>query len=237
MNKLSARSRTYIRTQLNELFDQSDLDGICYEIGIDNENLPRKTKDELIRSLIRFLERTDNLVPFLHRVAELRPKEDWHVEYDDFEETRPSQALSPKRVASLTNQDTPEDACFEFLRMVNLHAPWEMLNVSFGKAVAMTDEAGERIGWLAIPINEESIGRFNELLKQFAKESVRIEKDCRLHRNYLAAIAVGDTLTSTEVIVDTMKQVCEAMIPRLGVFVQIGRMVNRRYVDDVITGA
>ncbi len=38
---------------LNQFFNLSDIDGLCFEMGIDDEQLRGQTKDEKARSLIK----------------------------------------------------------------------------------------------------------------------------------------------------------------------------------------
>lgn len=41
---------------LNEYFSISDIDGLCFEMGIDDEQLRGQTKDEKARSLVKYVE-------------------------------------------------------------------------------------------------------------------------------------------------------------------------------------
>ena len=55
---------------LNESFLLSDIDSLCFEMGIDEEQLRGQTKDEKARSLVKFVEQNERL-PKLKRLMRM----------------------------------------------------------------------------------------------------------------------------------------------------------------------
>ena len=55
---------------LNESFLLSDIDSLCFEMGIDEEQLRGQTKDEKARSLVKFVEQNERL-PELKRLMRM----------------------------------------------------------------------------------------------------------------------------------------------------------------------
>ena len=55
---------------LNEYFALNDIDSLCFEMGIDEEQLRGQTKDEKTRSLVKFVEQNERL-PELKRLMRM----------------------------------------------------------------------------------------------------------------------------------------------------------------------
>ncbi len=62
-----------LREQLRALFSDSELRDLCFDLGIDYENLPGAAKGDKARELILHVERLGRLPELVGRVIELRP--------------------------------------------------------------------------------------------------------------------------------------------------------------------
>ena len=58
---------------LNESFLLSDIDSLCFEMGIDEEQLRGQTKDEKARSLVKFVEQNERLPELKRLMRVARP--------------------------------------------------------------------------------------------------------------------------------------------------------------------
>ena len=58
---------------LNESFSRSDIDSLCFEMGIDEEQLRGQTKDEKARSLVKFVEQNERLPELKRLMRVARP--------------------------------------------------------------------------------------------------------------------------------------------------------------------
>jgi hypothetical protein len=58
---------------LNGYFSISDIDGLCFEMGIDDEQLRGQTKDEKSRSLVKFVAQTERLDELKRLMRAARP--------------------------------------------------------------------------------------------------------------------------------------------------------------------
>jgi hypothetical protein len=58
---------------LNQYFSLSDIDGLCFEMGIDDEQLRGQTKDEKARSLVKFVEQSGRLDELKRLMRVARP--------------------------------------------------------------------------------------------------------------------------------------------------------------------
>jgi DNA polymerase III delta prime subunit len=77
-----------LRQKLNDHFDLSELHDLCFDLRVDPENLPAKTKQETIRELILQLARNKRLSALLLLVREQRS----HIIWPD---------ISPEEIAGL----------------------------------------------------------------------------------------------------------------------------------------
>ena len=68
-----------LRDLINDHFDNNDIRSLCFDLGIDFDNIPGETKNQKIESLILKSQRASNLHRLLQRCQELRPKVSWSV--------------------------------------------------------------------------------------------------------------------------------------------------------------
>ena len=68
----------YVQKQLAEHFDLSGLKTLCFDIGIDYEDLAGDTKTDKARELVKFVYRTGRIPEILKHCQELRPHVDWN---------------------------------------------------------------------------------------------------------------------------------------------------------------
>ena len=82
-----------LRQLLSRHFDLAELRGVCFDLGINHENLSPRL-DELARELIELVERQQRLPELLNRVKQQRPTVDWGVlPQIDTDETPPFKGL------------------------------------------------------------------------------------------------------------------------------------------------
>ncbi len=62
-----------LRDQLRALFSDSELRDLCFDLGVDFENLPGAAKGDKARELIQFMQRQGRLPDLVRRVVALRP--------------------------------------------------------------------------------------------------------------------------------------------------------------------
>jgi hypothetical protein len=72
--RLEQRDLAHLRMVLSTYFDEVELDGLCFDLGIDPENLVDSTKQAKVMSLIRYCERHGILAELKEQVRKLRPK-------------------------------------------------------------------------------------------------------------------------------------------------------------------
>ena len=72
------------RIRLKELmvryFNKEELEDLCFDLGIDKDNLPNATKPELAKEIILYCERHDKLERLLEICRKQRPHADWPEE-------------------------------------------------------------------------------------------------------------------------------------------------------------
>ena len=142
-----------------------------------------------------------------------------------------------KGAMSLTNQATAAEACLEFLRLENLHAPWQEMEALFDRARFSIDESGARIGWDVVEITSASPELFDEVLATFAAQSARVAARESLTLHYLAAVlSVGGT-AENEAAAAHLEAHAREGAGRYGLRLHIGFMVGNRYVDRVLAWA
>jgi hypothetical protein len=69
--------RTHLRRTLDACFDESELRTLCFDLGVDYDNLPHTTKAGAARELIGYLERRDRLPELVAVGQQLRPDVSW----------------------------------------------------------------------------------------------------------------------------------------------------------------
>jgi len=80
--QLTLASRTGLRQNLERLFSVSELQNICFDMGIEFENLPGATRSDKVRALIELCEHTERIDELLGHCRAQRPKAAWNVEYE-----------------------------------------------------------------------------------------------------------------------------------------------------------
>src|SRR5689334_5699299 len=66
-----------LRRQLVELFDDSEIRTICFDLSVDYDGLPGSGKADKARELLSFLERDGRLAELLQLLREQRPRATW----------------------------------------------------------------------------------------------------------------------------------------------------------------
>ncbi len=66
-----------LRQFMNKHFTRDELQGLCFDLGIDFENFQIYNRDILVIELIGYAYRHDKLPNLIERVKELRPQENW----------------------------------------------------------------------------------------------------------------------------------------------------------------
>lgn len=74
---MTANTLATLQRLLGSHFDLSELQTVCFEVGVDHENLPAKTKDELARELILYQARRQRLAELIEECRQRRPLIDW----------------------------------------------------------------------------------------------------------------------------------------------------------------
>jgi hypothetical protein len=86
-------STTKLRQILIDYFDESELQNLTFDLGVDYENLPGKSKGDKARELIAFLDRRSRIHELVQICYQLRPKAPWPTDFD--KETNILQAQPP----------------------------------------------------------------------------------------------------------------------------------------------
>lgn len=71
-----------LRQILNDYFNESELQNLAFDLGLDYENLPGKSKGDKARELIAFLERRGRLSELVQTCYQLRPNASWEGKFD-----------------------------------------------------------------------------------------------------------------------------------------------------------
>ena len=66
-----------LRQDIVEHFDDSDLRDLCFDMGIDYDDLPGQSKKDKARELIARCKRTSRIRDLLAKLKDLRPKDSW----------------------------------------------------------------------------------------------------------------------------------------------------------------
>jgi hypothetical protein len=66
-------STTKLRQNLIAYFDEGELQTLAFDLGVDYENLPGKTKGDKARELIAFLNRRGRIHELVQLCYQLRP--------------------------------------------------------------------------------------------------------------------------------------------------------------------
>lgn len=68
--------RAELRQNLTGRFNRDELRTLCFDLGIEHENLP-ETKDGMARELVAYCERTGSISRLVAKCGELRPNDAW----------------------------------------------------------------------------------------------------------------------------------------------------------------
>ncbi len=70
-------SLAQLRQQLTTLFNESELRNLCFDLGVDYESLPARSKDGKARELIAHMQRNSRLPEMIKMGRQLRPQAPW----------------------------------------------------------------------------------------------------------------------------------------------------------------
>jgi pyrimidine deaminase RibD-like protein len=142
----------------------------------------------------------------------------------------------PDRVESLTNQPTAQDACVEFLRLENLYMPREFPEALFDRAVVMTDDAGERIGYDVVTLSPDvAPSLLDHIFQVFSSNSPHRKRELRLGRHYLAIVVEGHDVSESHRRAREVQQMCEDLQLEAPIAVFLGWMADNTFVPLVVT--
>ncbi len=68
---------TQLRQLLTSLFNESELRTLCFDLGVDYENLPDPSKDGKVRELVLYAQRKGWLADLLKLATQSRPQASW----------------------------------------------------------------------------------------------------------------------------------------------------------------
>ncbi|MCP4426848.1 MAG: SAVED domain-containing protein [Chloroflexi bacterium] len=129
-------------------FDESELGELCFELGVDVEDLNGRNRLDKIRSLITHLERRNRLPDLVKRCAALRTDTDWGVTEEGGRETAILSKLNITVVIDIARPALRNvatyldyqriDANFIVFRhkqagqFFSVHDDWQQLAITFG---------------------------------------------------------------------------------------------------------
>ena len=70
-------NRIRLRELMVRYFNKTELETLCFDLGIDKDNLPNATKPELAQEIILYCERHDKLENLLEICRQQRPHAEW----------------------------------------------------------------------------------------------------------------------------------------------------------------
>jgi hypothetical protein len=65
--------RVKLRRLIEGAFSTSELNDLCFDLGIDHENVPGEERSARVRELIRYCERHSRIADLVRHVGSLRP--------------------------------------------------------------------------------------------------------------------------------------------------------------------
>lgn len=74
------QNRIRLRELMVRYFNKTELETLCFDLGIDKDDLPNATKPELAQEIILYCERHDKLDKLLDICREQRPHAEWPEE-------------------------------------------------------------------------------------------------------------------------------------------------------------
>jgi tetratricopeptide (TPR) repeat protein len=79
MDYLTLASRTQLSRKLDQTFGEDELRTLCFDLGLDYENIPGDTRQAHARELVRQVERLGRVPDLLAQCKTQRPNVDWAV--------------------------------------------------------------------------------------------------------------------------------------------------------------
>lgn len=161
--------------QIRALFSDSELRDLCFELGIDYEDLAGAAKGDKARELILYMERQARLPDLIARVVELRPHIGLNI-----------QRLAHRAGAAPEQQAELQSLLEQFRRYNEQMVEWKelhnrlniLLNVydSFGTQVERIDAREERIDPRMLQLAWQAVYQTIYMLLLFARDIRHIGK-------------------------------------------------------------
>lgn len=79
------REMQQLSPKIQASFDKSELRQLCFDLGVDMEDLNGDNRLDKIHSLVTYMKRRNRLPDLVKRCAHLRPDTDWKIDDDDIE--------------------------------------------------------------------------------------------------------------------------------------------------------
>jgi hypothetical protein len=67
----------HIRNVIYDSFNKGEIKSLCYDLGIEDEDIPSTTRNEMVIELIRYTVRHGRFKALIDRCKELRPHQEW----------------------------------------------------------------------------------------------------------------------------------------------------------------
>lgn len=68
-----------LRNKITTYFNDDEIESLCFDLGIEYENLAGETREAKARELVIYCERTSKVSQLVNRCRELRPSVDWRA--------------------------------------------------------------------------------------------------------------------------------------------------------------
>lgn len=134
--------------KMEPLFNESELQGICFDLNVDYENLSGENRLDKLREFVTYMQRRQHLPELITRCAELRPKEKWGIDDVDMSDTAVQPKLNTAVVIDVARpalqnvvtylDDNDMDANFVVFRheqagqFFSTNDDWQQLVITFG---------------------------------------------------------------------------------------------------------
>lgn len=124
-----------LRDQIRALFSDSELRDLCFDLGVDFENLPGAAKGDKARELILLMERQARLPELVRKVVTLRP----HIGLNIQALAEEIATADPRRGAGLTS------LMEQFRRYNKIMAEWKELHRQMNFLLSVFDPYRKQI--------------------------------------------------------------------------------------------
>jgi hypothetical protein len=104
--QLTPADRSKIRAALDRFFSEDDLKTLCFELGVDFDNLSSDNKSGKARELIQWCERSERLPDLLAAIVRLRPNTQDDLVFPSKTLSQPSAPISAPPII-FTSPDAP----------------------------------------------------------------------------------------------------------------------------------